>query len=1129
MEDNTQKHFAPPLAGNGEDRPKVLIPDHELVRRIGRGSYGEVWLARHTMGMYRAVKIVYRNSFKEQRPFERELSGIRKFEPISRSHEGFIDVLHAGLNETEGYFYYVMELGDDERTGQTIHPETYSPKSIAEEISQRGRLPFDECLKLALALSEALAELHKHGLIHRDIKPSNLIFVNGVPKLADIGLVAEANEEHSYVGTQGFIPPEGPGTVQADIYSLGKVLYEASTAKDRQEFPELPTLVNDFPDRDRFLEFNEVVLTACATVASQRYQTAWDMYAHLVVLANGKSIRRLKALERTLSRLKRVAGVAALVLAVVALTGFELYREWKAGLEHKQRQVGADVAYGNKAMDAGDLALSLPYFADTLRWVERDPVRQQTDRLRFSSVLLQCPKLTHLWFSEGEMDDAAFSLDGRRLVVAQFCGKARIYDLATDQVYAADFGHQNGLCAATFSADGRWVLTANQEGSACVWDAVTLKETSHFDQPDRIFNARFSPDGRRFITASKNKTARIQDTLTGKVLLELKGFSDAVQFADFSGDGRLLVTACRDRTAQIWDATDGHPIGPPLPHDRWVNYACFSPDSQELVTASDDHRARVWDVRTGRRILPDLLHRDVVESAQYSPDGRLILTASLDGTAGLWLAANHLPLNPNPLLRHPGRVMRASFSHDGHQVATACSDGTVRVWDLAGGQVAPIARREPFSDDRSRFLVVEGSTIQARSTASNEAVSPLVTASAKVEEGILGLNGDFILAVTAPPVGTSSTARMVEAWETTAGKRLSPPIPLPGGATNLVLSRDGKRLLFTDSLGIQVRELASGSQMTMSTGQRSRAVFDATGNTVACWGADAVSVCDAVTGRTRFGPLMHPFPVKDAEFSADSARLVTCGADDGLNPCYAQVWDAVSGQAIGPHLVHSDGVLAACFSVDGKRIATASEDFTASVWDAETGAQISGGMAHEDQVNSVSFSRDSKWIASASADKTARLWNAETGDPLTPPLRHLTGLSSARLLAGHELILVTSGWRGNTWTWRLTADERPATDLAGLAQLLSARTVNAAGQLAPIASEKMKTIWSRLRATYPTQFRTSMDEISAWHEFQSEDCELHHQWFATAFHLRRLLELHPDDQSAAKRLAQANGQLKLEN
>src|SRR2546426_4357628 len=62
------------------------IPEHQLLRCIGRGSYGEVWLARNIMGTYRAVKVVYRKNFENERPYEREFAGIQKFEPISRSH-----------------------------------------------------------------------------------------------------------------------------------------------------------------------------------------------------------------------------------------------------------------------------------------------------------------------------------------------------------------------------------------------------------------------------------------------------------------------------------------------------------------------------------------------------------------------------------------------------------------------------------------------------------------------------------------------------------------------------------------------------------------------------------------------------------------------------------------------------------------------------------------------------------------------------------------------------------------------------------------------------------------------------------------------------------------------------------
>src|SRR6266478_7403487 len=108
-DDKKKESFAPEAIASGQRAPPQ-IPDHELLRRIGGGSYGEVWLARSVMGTYRAVKIVYRDSFDTERPFLREFNGIRKFEPISRSHESQVDILQVGKGE--GYFYYVMELAD---------------------------------------------------------------------------------------------------------------------------------------------------------------------------------------------------------------------------------------------------------------------------------------------------------------------------------------------------------------------------------------------------------------------------------------------------------------------------------------------------------------------------------------------------------------------------------------------------------------------------------------------------------------------------------------------------------------------------------------------------------------------------------------------------------------------------------------------------------------------------------------------------------------------------------------------------------------------------------------------------------------------------------------------------------
>jgi serine/threonine protein kinase len=305
------------------------IPDHKLLRCIGRGAYGEVWLARSVMGAFRAIKIVWRETFETTRPFDREFTGIQTFEPFSRSHEGLVDILHVGRNDDAGYFFYVMELADDVQTGAQIEPDRYEARTLQREIQQRGRLSVQECLRVSLGLTNALGYLHEQGLVHRDIKPSNIIFVKGAPKLADIGLVCGSEATQTCVGTEGYIPPEGSGTPQADLYSLGKVFYEMGTGKRREQFPDLPTDLRGNADSAALLEFNEVLLKACAGDVHQRYQTAHELETDLALLQMGQSVRAKRSSQRRWARLKVAAGVAA-AIAVGSFAVSLTLRESKA-------------------------------------------------------------------------------------------------------------------------------------------------------------------------------------------------------------------------------------------------------------------------------------------------------------------------------------------------------------------------------------------------------------------------------------------------------------------------------------------------------------------------------------------------------------------------------------------------------------------------------------------------------------------------------------------------------------------------------------------------------------------------------------------------------------------------------
>jgi eukaryotic-like serine/threonine-protein kinase len=298
----------------------ISIPEHEIIRQIGRGAGGEVWLARNFLGVHRAVKIMRAGGV--QRSFEKELAGMMRFEPVSRLHDGLVDILQVGQNKEAGYFYYVMELADSVQSGQAIDVETYSPLTLAEHVRQRGRLPARECIRLGAAMASALGFLHRQDLVHRDLKPSNIIFVNGFPKLADIGLVAEMSDQRAYVGTEGFIAPEGSGTAQADIYSLGKILYEMSTGCPAREFPVLPADLGTDRESLELAQFSRVVLKACRANPLLRYESTDDLMTGLLSFEFTNRMYGWETRNHPVGRAIRLIGA-------ISGTSFVIYAVWR--------------------------------------------------------------------------------------------------------------------------------------------------------------------------------------------------------------------------------------------------------------------------------------------------------------------------------------------------------------------------------------------------------------------------------------------------------------------------------------------------------------------------------------------------------------------------------------------------------------------------------------------------------------------------------------------------------------------------------------------------------------------------------------------------------------------------------
>jgi serine/threonine protein kinase len=258
-----------------------------------------VWLARNRAGKWLALKVIYQANFGEDTaPYEREFSGVQKYQSISTKHPGLLRVDFVS-DKKNGFFYYAMELGDALVSGWEKTPSEYKPRDLVTIRAElRGRrLPARECITIGIKLCAALEFLHKQGITHRDIKPQNIIFVNGEPKLADLGLIREIrpdDQERTLVGTPGYMPPlpERPGPLTADIYALGMVLYVVCTGRQPGLFPEVATTLVSTDAPPDFWPLNGVVLRACQPSSADRFASAADM-----AVALEKALETIKSFD----------------------------------------------------------------------------------------------------------------------------------------------------------------------------------------------------------------------------------------------------------------------------------------------------------------------------------------------------------------------------------------------------------------------------------------------------------------------------------------------------------------------------------------------------------------------------------------------------------------------------------------------------------------------------------------------------------------------------------------------------------------------------------------------------------------------------------------------------------------
>jgi hypothetical protein len=240
---------------------------------------------------------------------------------------------------------------------------------------------------------------------------------------------------------------------------------------------------------------------------------------------------------------------------------------------------------------------------------------------------------------------------------------------------------------------GQRILTASDDGTARLWDAVTGEEAEARKIPFSGFRwAVLSSDGRRLVTTYDCRWQRVPyaaliwDSQTGRTI-RFRGPEDTYQFPSLSADGSKLLACTDAHHVRIWDARTGKELAV-LKSRAWCG--CFSPDGKWALTA--DGSGRIWDVATGKELalLPGD-EKNPIHSGSFSPDGKRVLTLPSGPTS---LRVLSFPSGPGSLQGGPARIWDAASGKllltvdiGGHfAVFSPDPEGRHLLADLIGGQ-----------------------------------------------------------------------------------------------------------------------------------------------------------------------------------------------------------------------------------------------------------------------------------------------------------------------------------------------------------------------------------------------------------------------------------------------------------
>jgi WD40 repeat protein len=253
-----------------------------------------------------------------------------------------------------------------------------------------------------------------------------------------------------------------------------------------------------------------------------------------------------------------------------------------------------------------------------------------------------------------------------------------------------------GIQAASFSPDGRTLLTGSYDGRLALWDVGAGTGLARLKRAKRVLSVLtvcFSSDGTWFAVGNAAGRVAIRDARSCAVLCGWEAHESGIMALDISPDGSWLATGAREpggTTLHVWrigekrdsatEAFSDHR------HVTAVYAVCFSEDSRFLAaggwTNSGYTGSVVYELETGHRVAS--LIWEAARSLRFSPDGTILASGEEFGKITLWDVRGQSRLREIKAA-HEDIVSVLRFSPDGCLLASGGVDGRFKIWDTASG------------------------------------------------------------------------------------------------------------------------------------------------------------------------------------------------------------------------------------------------------------------------------------------------------------------------------------------------------------------------------------------------------------------------------------------------------------